>query len=823
MLSSSAPGPPNLCNSTRYRGIQSSSQLPQPCLGRTCPVSSLRQRAIPAPKASQQHQLLGARAAAPAALPSNSNADSHHEGPAVAAGVGRPLFSSGPSPQQQPPAHRPSSSVLAWLWTAFCSAASAVLRVLAAAFCIWLAGLAPRPSLATAAVSAGASEARVLSTNSASGLLPEAIATGGSSSSSSSSSSAGGGLSRSGVSGAAATVAAAHTNFSSGARAPTESEAEAAAARRLSGQDAGPSGQAHTLPRALLVGSGGGARHLRPSAAANGSSSSAGVASGSSSGGGAASGSSSGGGAAAASPVLGELSLSYEPTSGLAFSGAGAASATAFASSSAGAGALTRSGYSQGYSQGGSGSSSTSGGGGGGSSGTFTYGAASGYGSQQQQQQGLQPASVAAGVGSSSNRGNSSSLSSGLAASGVSTSADAGAAAPAAAGGGAAATDGAAAGGGTSSSSGGGGGSASGGGSAAALPPGVAAEDVALASALGLGVGEAAVVRLFERWRPSVVNISGMRAMQTFTTLDLAKVPTGQGSGFIWGDRGCVVTAYHLVKGAAEVKVTLYDNSSYTAKVLGHDAAKDIAVLKLSVPKSKLRELQPVSPGSAAGLRVGQCVYGIANPWGLGHTLSQGLVSGLGCELSGCGLLPLKGVIAATTGLGPGSDPGSSGGVLLDSRGAVVGMLVSPPASGGGGGGGGGRSYAVPLDAVRGLVAQILSYGRTVRPALGITMAPPQVLERVGVEGVLVLEVPPGSPAHAAGLRPTHRDIFGDLVLGDVVVGLDGKPVRSAADLYDILDEHRVGDRIKLDVLRDGKATGLTVTLGERVLGGSEE
>ncbi|KAG2499440.1 hypothetical protein HYH03_002387 [Edaphochlamys debaryana] len=347
-------------------------------------------------------------------------------------------------------------------------------------------------------------------------------------------------------------------------------------------------------------------------------------------------------------------------------------------------------------------------------------------------------------------------------------------------------------------------------GPAAAAPVAPAAatdpETAALAASLGVSPAEAAVVRLFEGARPSVVNISGMRAMQTFSTLDASRVPTGQGSGLLWGDRGVVLTCYHLVKGAAEVKVTLSDNTSYTAKVLGGDAGKDLAVLKLSLPKSKLRELQPVTPGSAAALRVGQAVYGISNPWGLGHTLSKGVVCGLGCELS-AGLFPLRGLIATDAP----ADSGCSGGALLDSRGCLVGLLVAPPA--GAWGGGGGRSYAVPLDAVRGLVAQILTYGRTVRPSLGITLAPAQVLQRVGLEGALVLEVPPGSPAAAAGLRPTHRDIFGDLALGDVITAMDGRAVRHAADVYDCLDEHRVGDRVKLEVLRDGKAAGLTVTL----------
>ncbi|KAG2431141.1 hypothetical protein HXX76_009671 [Chlamydomonas incerta] len=755
MLSNSAPSPPNLCNSAPYRRIQSCNQPLQPCLGRTGLGRSLGNRAIPAPKASQQHKLPGARAVAPAALPSTSNADSHQS--PVSAGAGPLAWTT----------TKPQPGLLARLWAAICSAASTALRVLVAAFCIWLASLAPRPSLAAAATAAAPAEARVCdSTHANAATAAQAGGVGASRGSS---------------------------HGEEGAAAAECYSRESVAARCLSGRGAGPSGQAAPSPSPAL----GGGRHR--SAAYGGSSSGA-------SGGSSSTGSSSGG--ARNNLVIGELALGYEPAApGAAvhrFSTSTASTTAPAATTGSGRGAGS---YGQGYSHGGSGGS--------GSSSTYTYGSAAGYGSLQG---GLQPA-AAGGVGG----GSSSSSSGAVLAPGLTSSADAGTAAPAAssAAGGAAAADGGAAG-----ASGGGGGAAAGGGSgsaAAALPPGVAAEDVALASALGLGVGEAGVVRLFERCRPSVVNISGMRAMQTFTTLDLTKVPTGQGSGFIWGDKGCVVTAYHLVKGAAEVKVTLYDNTSYTAKVLGYDAAKDVAVLKLSVPKSKLRELQPVTPGSSAGLRVGQSVYGIANPWGLGHTLSQGLVSGLGCELSGCGLLPLKGVIAANTGLGPGADPGASGGVLLDSKGAVVGMLVSPPASGGGGGGGGGRSYAVPLDAVRGLVGQILSYGRTVRPALGITMAPPQVLERVGVEGVLVLEVPPGSPAHAAGLRPTHRDIFGDLVLGDVVVGLDGKPVRSAADLYDILDEHRVGDRLKLELLRDGKATGLTVTLGERTLGGAEE
>ncbi|KAF5839614.1 hypothetical protein DUNSADRAFT_393 [Dunaliella salina] len=112
---------------------------------------------------------------------------------------------------------------------------------------------------------------------------------------------------------------------------------------------------------------------------------------------------------------------------------------------------------------------------------------------------------------------------------------------------------------------------------------------------------------------------------------------------------------------------------------------------------------------------------------------------------------------------------------------------------------------------------------RPSRPTLGVTLAPPQVLAALGQEGVLVLEVPPGSPGVAAGLRHTHRDIFGDVILGDVIVGLDGKSVRSSADLFSALDAHRAGDRVRLDILRDGRATSLTVVLGERGVAGMLE
>lgn len=134
---------------------------------------------------------------------------------------------------------------------------------------------------------------------------------------------------------------------------------------------------------------------------------------------------------------------------------------------------------------------------------------------------------------------------------------------------------------------------------------------------------ERAAVALFAANTPSVVNITHIRAMQNFYTLDIHKLAVGQGSGLIWDRAGHVVTNYHVIKGASEVKVTLFDHSSCTARVVGVDQVKDIAVLKLALPRQKVEALRPVSLASSSQLRIGQSSYAIGNPFGLDHTLTQ--------------------------------------------------------------------------------------------------------------------------------------------------------------------------------------------------------
>ncbi|KAG7672422.1 putative Protease Do-like 1, chloroplastic [Nannochloris sp. 'desiccata'] len=333
-------------------------------------------------------------------------------------------------------------------------------------------------------------------------------------------------------------------------------------------------------------------------------------------------------------------------------------------------------------------------------------------------------------------------------------------------------------------------------------------------SAEYLSPEELATVRVFQENTPAVVNISNIIAARTRYSMDVLKIPQGQGSGFIWDTNGHIITNYHVIRGAAEVQVTLIDQTVWKAKIIGGDPSKDVAVLQLEAPAQVLKNLKPVAVGESSGLFVGQRVLAIGNPFALDHSLSAGIVSGLNRELATNVGPGLRGVIQTDAAI----NPGNSGGPLLDSRGRLIGIntAIADPS---GKGSSSGVGFAVPIDTVKGLVEQILTYGRVVRPVLGVTIAPPQALRQLGLEGVLILDAPRGSPAAKAGLQGITKDNFGRVVIGDVIVGFNNKPVKSEGDLFDQLDKCKVGDKVQVDVLRQGdKKVTVSVVLGERVL-----
>ncbi|GMH38908.1 hypothetical protein BSKO_06806 [Bryopsis sp. KO-2023] len=321
---------------------------------------------------------------------------------------------------------------------------------------------------------------------------------------------------------------------------------------------------------------------------------------------------------------------------------------------------------------------------------------------------------------------------------------------------------------------------------------------------------ERSVVGVFQDNTPSVVNITNVAAMRDRFSLDVTKIPRGTGSGFIWDDNGHVVTNFHVIKGASELRVTLLDQSVYTATLIAGDEDKDVAVLSIDCPSQVARKLRPVNLGSSATLLVGQKVFAIGNPFGLDHTLTQGIISGLGRELN-AGVIPIKGVIQTDAAI----NPGNSGGVLLNSKGRLIGIntaILDPTGKGISSGVG----FAIPIDTVKGLVEQILKYGRIIRPFLGVTIAPPQVLLKLNLKGVLILEVLPDSPAANGGLRATRKDmISGAYQLGDIIVGIDGVAIRNYKELFEVLDGKKVGQTVKVQVIRDDRIEDLNVKLAE--------
>ncbi|KAI3768723.1 hypothetical protein L2E82_19553 [Cichorium intybus] len=319
-----------------------------------------------------------------------------------------------------------------------------------------------------------------------------------------------------------------------------------------------------------------------------------------------------------------------------------------------------------------------------------------------------------------------------------------------------------------------------------------------------LQTDELATVRLFQDNTPSVVYITNLASRQDAFTLDVLEVPQGSGSGFVWDKKGHIVTNYHVIRGASDLRVTLADQTTYDAKVVGFDQDKDVAVLRIDAPKDKLR---PIPVGVSADLLVGQKVYAIGNPFGLDHTLTTGVISGLRREISSAATgRPIQDVIQTDAAI----NPGNSGGPLLDSSGNLIGIntaIYSPS------GASSGVGFSIPVDTVGGIVDQLVQFGKVTRPILGIKFAPDQSVEQLGVSGVLVLDAPPNGPAGKAGLLSTKRDSYGRLILGDIITSVNGKKVVNGSDLYRILDQCKVGETVTVEVLRGDHVEKIPVVL----------
>ena len=314
---------------------------------------------------------------------------------------------------------------------------------------------------------------------------------------------------------------------------------------------------------------------------------------------------------------------------------------------------------------------------------------------------------------------------------------------------------------------------------------------------------ELATIDLFENTSPSVVYITSLAVRQDFFSRNITEIPSGTGSGFVWDKSGHIVTNFHVIRGADRAQITLADQSTWDARLVGFAPEKDLAVLKIDVPPEFLR---PIPIGTSEDLRVGQSVYAIGNPFGLDQTLTTGVISALGREIESVARIPIRDVIQTDAAI----NPGNSGGPLLDSSWRLIGVntaIYSPS------GAYAGIGFAIPVDAVNWVVPELIIHGRLRRPTLGVELATVQITRRLGLEGALVLQVLPGSAAERAGIRSTRRDRRGGIVLGDLIVAVDGEAVASPNDLILGLERHKAGDRVNVVIVRDQTRRELEVSL----------
>jgi S1-C subfamily serine protease len=311
-------------------------------------------------------------------------------------------------------------------------------------------------------------------------------------------------------------------------------------------------------------------------------------------------------------------------------------------------------------------------------------------------------------------------------------------------------------------------------------------------------------VEVYRAISPGVAFITSTTVQQGF----FGDVEEGQGSGSgsVIDDQGHILTNFHVIEGAQRLSVSLGGNKKYPATVVGGDPDTDLAVIKIEAPRD---QLTVVPLGDSDKLVVGQKVLAIGNPFGLDRTLTTGVISGLQRPIRARNNRPIEGAVQTDASI----NPGNSGGPLLDSHGRMIGInsqILSPA------GGSVGVGFAIPVNIAKRVVPQLIEFGRVRRPKLGIGTRDVNTLRNMPVsDGVLIINIAPGSAAAVAGLRETTQTTDGGIELGDIIVSIDGEKVTNQDDLFRILDKHQIGDSVRVEVFRDGGRVTLPLRLTE--------
>lgn len=311
-------------------------------------------------------------------------------------------------------------------------------------------------------------------------------------------------------------------------------------------------------------------------------------------------------------------------------------------------------------------------------------------------------------------------------------------------------------------------------------------------------------IAVFAKAAKSAVFVTQRQTVVDFFGGAAHDMPAGSGSGFIWDGDGHVVTNFHVIADAQRLTVTLHDQQTFVAKVVGAEPRKDIAVLRIDAPKDALVPID--RHDGKLSLQVGQKVIAIGNPFGLDQTLTTGVISALGRQVDGIGGVKIREMIQTDAAI----NPGNSGGPLLDSGARLIGMNTMIYSRSGASAGIG---FAVPGQTISRIVPQLIKFGRVEQVGLGVEIDPQQRIEqRLGMRGMVVIATIPGSSADKAGLRGLERTMNG-IKLGDVIVAIDGKPVTNYDDLYNTLDGRRAGEIVKVKVIRERNPVEVELSL----------
>lgn len=313
----------------------------------------------------------------------------------------------------------------------------------------------------------------------------------------------------------------------------------------------------------------------------------------------------------------------------------------------------------------------------------------------------------------------------------------------------------------------------------------------------------------------SVVFVNTKTLMRDFFSMDVVEVPSGAGTGFIWDKDGHIVTNFHVIENHSKsqpVSVTLKNGRTLEAKIVGYEPHRDIAVLKLKDSKN-LPQGFSEKLADSSDIQVGQKTIAIGNPFELSHTLTTGVVSALGRSVPS----PVPGIsnrdmIQTDAAI----NPGNSGGPLMDSRGYLIGMNTSIYSQSGSSAGVG---FAVPSNVIKRIVTQLIKFGKVSLPGLGIQPVDPRITRRyLGIdEGVLIGGFITNQPSAAAraGLRGSQLRSNGKPILGDIIVGIDNTKINDRDDIYNTLANKNVGDKVKVEYIRNGKKATAEVILQE--------